>query len=311
MKKLLLCLFALPLLAARAADPTPVRHRFLAIDESRGQLVYVDQRDPAQNWTIKLPMKCRDYQLIGANQILLSGSDGYYVYDLGTRSKTKELHDRRFAGTASVRRTPNGHTFVGCNQGGLTFFELGPDDAVLKTAQFAQLNTLRLMRLSPNGTLLFGANSEQIIEADLSGKILARVKVPGAKHVYQALRLPNGNLLASTGYGHFLAEMDTEGKMVRRIDAPTLPEGNPAHFFSGYQILNNGNIVQCNWTGHGAQDSAKGTQLVEIDPAGKLVWSWLDPVAAGTIHGVLLLDDIDTSRLNDDVHGVLGPVNTN
>ena len=308
MKKSLVFLFvALPLLFTRAADPTPVRHRFLAVDESRGQLLLVNQRDPSQNWTLKLPMKCRDYQLIGSNQILLSGSDGYYVYDLGSRALVKELHDQRFAGAASVRRTANGHTFIGCNQGGLTFFELGPDDALLQMARFPELNTLRLMRLSPTGTMLFGANADQVVEAEISGKILARFKVPGAKHVYQALRLENGNVLAAAGYGHFLAEIDPQGKMVRKIEGPALPPGNSYHFFSGYQILKNGNIVQCNWTGHGAQDSSKGAQLVEIDPAGKLAWSWHDAALAGTVHGILLLDDLDPARLNDDSNGVLGP----
>ena len=292
---------------ANAAEPETIKHRFLAVDESRGQLLLVDEANPALNWALKLPVKSRDYQLIGANRILLSGADGYLVYDLGTRALVKEVHDKQFAGTASARRLSNGHTVLGCNQAGLTFFELGPDDALLKTARFPGLNTLRLMRHSPSGTMLFGANGHFIVEADMTGKILAQISVTG-KHVYQVLRLPNGNLLAATGYGHQLVEVDSSGKVLKQIEGPALPAGQIWHFFSGYQILKSGNILQCHWTGHGAQDSTKGPQLVEFDPAGKMVWSWHDAQAAGTVHGVIVLDGIDPGVLNDDSSGVLGAV---
>ena len=68
------------------------------------------------------------------------------------------------------------------------------------------------------------------------------------------------------------------------------------HFFGGFQVLANGHIVQCNWTGHGAQDSAKGVQIVEFDAAGRIVWQWHHPELAGSIHGVLVLDDLESSE---------------
>ena len=308
--KLLSLLFAAVAACAHAGEAPAaqsIKHRFLAIDESRSQLLLVDERNPSAGWSLKLPVKSRDYQLIGKNQILLSGNDGYLIYDLQTRTLTKDLHDPRYKGSASVRRLRDGRTVIGCNQNGLTFYELGADDAVLNTLKFPELSTLRIMRLSPTGTMLFGANEHQAVEATLQGKILLRVDIPRAKHVYQVLRLPGGNLIAATGYGHFLAEIDASGKVVRELASPAaLPGGGVCHFYSGFQILKNGNIVQCNWTGHGAQDSTKGPQLIELDTAGKLVWSWHDPALAGTIHGVLVLDDLNAAEFNDDCSAVLG-----
>lgn len=306
--KALLAVLLTALVATASAAPL-IQHRFLASDESRGQLLWVDQFDPAKSWNLKTPVKCRDLQLIGQQQILLSGNDGYYVYDLTTRSLVKELHQPAYKGTASVRRLANGRTLIGCNQNGITVYELGPDDALLSTAKFPQLNTLRLMRLTPTGTLLFGANGNLVIEADLTGKVLQQFVLPApAKHVYQALRLPSGNILASVGYGHFLCELDPAGKLVKRIDPPASTPENLYHFFSGFQLLKNGHIVQCNWTGHGPQDSTKGVQLVEFDATGKIVWSWHDAQLAGTIHGIILLDDLDPAVLNDDISGTLQAV---
>jgi hypothetical protein len=79
-------------------------------------------------------------------------------------------------------------------------------------------------------------------------------------------------------------------------------------FFAGFQVLKNGHLVVSNWTGHGANDSVKGHQVLEFDADGRLLWSWHDPALAGSIHGVIVLDDLDPSRLHDDICGMLGPV---
>ena len=79
------------------------------------------------------------------------------------------------------------------------------------------------------------------------------------------------------------------------------------HFFGAFQALKSGNIAVVNWTGHGRDDGAKGVQILEYDAAGKIVWKWHDPVRAGSVNGVLILDDLDPAVLNDDVSSVLGP----
>ena len=63
----------------------------------------------------------------------------------------------------------------------------------------------------------------------------------------------------------------------------------------------------CNWTGHDPQDSNKGVQIVQYSQAGQLVWKWHDPARAGSINGVLVLEDLDPAVLNDDSPSVLQP----
>jgi hypothetical protein len=71
---------------------------------------------------------------------------------------------------------------------------------------------------------------------------------------------------------------------------------------SQFQTLKNGHLVVATWTGHGANDSEKGQQVVEFDSNGHVVWTWHDPKLAGSIHGVIILDDLDTKNFYDDTY---------
>ena len=306
------CLIACCLLPAVTQATEPIKHRFLAADESRGQLVYVDQFDPTKDWTLKTPEKHRDLQLIGSDKLLTSTDSGYREYDLQTHKATKDVNQKLLSGSTSVQRLADGRSIVGCNQNnGITFCELDAADKLLSTCSFPQFNTLRLFRLSPRGTLLFGAmadNKSKVVEADLQGKILRSLDLPDARHNYQVLELPSKNLLVADGYGAAIEELDATGKTLRKLGGKPGPPGLLMNFFAGMQMLNNNHIVVCNWTGHGPNDSEKAPQLLEFDATGQIVWQWHDAQRAGSIHGIIVLDALDTKQLNTDTSSVLGPV---
>ena len=73
-------------------------------------------------------------------------------------------------------------------------------------------------------------------------------------------------------------------------------------------MLKSGNLVVCNWPGHGADDRTKAPQLLEYAPDGRLVGQWHDVKLAGSLHGIIVLDDLDPDVLNDDTTGELGAV---
>lgn len=303
-------LTACSLLPATLRAAEPIRHRFLAADESRSQLIYVDQFDPSKDWTLKTPEKHRDMQLIGGGKLLVNTDSGYREYDLQTHQETKHFKLELLRGSNSVQRLADGRTIVGCNQdNGITFHVLDAADQPVTTCAFPQINSLRLFRLSPRGTLLFGAmdgNDSKAIEANLKGEILRSVTLTEARHIYQVLEKPNKQLLATDGYGAAIEELDAANKMVRKLGGKPGPPGLLMYFFAGMQVLKNGNIMVCNWTGHGARDSEKAPQLLEFDSDGKIVWQWHDPQRAGSLHGVIVLDDLDTNALNTDSSSVLG-----
>jgi hypothetical protein len=308
--------FALVLAAALTANaaetnaPLPVlHHRFLAADESRAQLLLVNTNDPAQNWSLKFPERYRDVQLVGRQRVLLNTSQGFREYDLRTRELVREVKDAGFAGCTTARRLPDGRTILGANQKtGVAFFELSATDQVQRSAKFPTLNTLRLVRLTLRGTMLFGACGNQAVEVDWSGRIVRTVIVPEARHIYQVLEKPDGHWLIATGYGFSIVEVDREDKIVRRWGGAPAPAGLGLNFFAGFQMLGNGNLVVCNWTGHGADDSAKAPQLLEYTADGQLIGQWHDAKLAGSLHGVIVLDELDADLLNDDSGSVLRPV---
>lgn len=300
------------LAAAALAEEAAIKHRFLAADESRTQLMYVDQFDPSKDWTIKTPEKNRDLQLIGGGKLLTNTGSGYREYDLKTQKTLKEFKKDYLSGATSAQRLPNGHTVVGCNKkDGISFAELDASDNLVTTCTLQKINTLRLFRFTSRGTILFGAmegKDSKVFEVNMKGEILRQQALPEGKHNYFALELPNGNLLVPNGYGAAVEEVDKTGKTVRKLGGkPGLP-GLLMNFFAGMQVLKNGNVVVCNWTGHGAKDSEKAPQILEFDKDGKVVWQWHDAQRAGSIHAVIIMDGLDPNVLNIETGGVLGPV---
>ena len=296
----------------------PIRHTLLLNDESRFQLLCVDEVQPENNWVIKASVNTggnycvRDLQLVGNHRILtaMTFTGGFCEYDLTTRQLVRSVVNKpRYRNSMTAVRMPDGRTVLGCDQEHVRLFVLDNEGRETSALDFPQFKTIRLMRRTVRDTFLFGTNTDHVVEVDLKGNVFRDVHVPGAQHVYQVTELANGHWLCATGYGGFLAEIDLEGKIVKTYGGNPAPEGLLYYFMSQFQVLKNGHIVVATWTGHGANDSDKGQQLVEFDPNGNVVWTWHDPKLAGSIHGVIVLDDeIDTEKFHDDSQGVLSVV---
>ncbi len=285
-------LAALIVLLGATARAEPVKHRFLAVDEARSQLHYVDQLDPANDWTIKFPNRYRDVQLLENGRILVSTYTGYEEYDFQTQEKLKTVADPTFSQTETIIRLPNGHTIVGCSRPkkqGVRFFELNADDEEVRTVTFEKMHHLRLARLAQDGSLLFGCDNRVVI-GQWDGTFNEFTTKTEKRHIYEVEELANGNFRLSTGYGAVLEEWTPEGTFVRTICGGTPPDGFFYLFFGRAQQLPNQHWVVSNWTGHKKDDSRKGAQLIEFDKTGNIVWSWHDPERSGSVHGAYILD---------------------
>ena len=167
---------------------------------------------------------------------------------------------------------------------------------------------VRLIRETAQGTWLM-MNDTMIREGDRSGKLLHEWIVPGFRHAWKAVRLPNGRTLASAGYGAFMVELDTAGAVVRKFAAKEqLPATVNANFYAMFQLLPSGHIVLANWQAHGPGHGASGVQLFELDEKGAIVWQWGDPKIMSSLQGVLVLDGLDISKLHDERTGVMAPL---
>jgi hypothetical protein len=321
------------LVLAGPLGAAPLQHDFLAVDEGLSNLLHVNEANPKLNWIVHLGKEQpRDLQLEGGDRLLISHDHGYCEYAIATGKLLKDVS--LFHDVSSVRRLPNGNLLIAGvdfdqpkqNRGDgplgdatgrhIIFGEYdGEGRAVRRTAYVGDF--LRLIRETAAGTFLCGTNLA-LREADGAGNWIREIPEVGFQHAWMALRLPNGNVLMSTGTAtpvpphkggwSFLEEVDAAGNPVRRLGAPDqVPARIHPNFYAMFQVLPNGDIVAANWQSHGAGHNNSGAQIVEFDRQGEIAWEWSDRAFVSSIQGVLVLDGLDRSVLNDERNGVMGP----
>jgi hypothetical protein len=287
-----------------------IQHEFIAINEGRATLLHINERDAAKNWLVPIGQPAaRDMQLVGENKILIGHHHGYSEFDIATGKILKEF--KSLEGVTAARRQANGNTIIaGVNVAGATgvvVLELDADYKEIHRAIFPG-DYVRLIRQTAQGTYLMSCN-DRIREGSREGKYLREFPVEGFYHAWKALRLPNGNLIVSAGYGGFLVELDPNGKILRKFGGKeSVPEKVRPFFYAMFQLLPNGHIVLANWQGHGEGLGASGVQLLEFNGAGEIVWSWSKADLISSLQGMLVLDGLDTSRLHDERGGIMSPV---
>lgn len=284
-------------LTIRPAEGTP--RRFLLADEGSQKIHHLDLQDSTRSWSVGTPGNNRDMQLIGRGRVLCSTEKGYYEIDIATGATVKSLLS--FSGIRSARRLPDGRTFLAAGTSPAQLIVLDSADREVKRVPLPKSSSaLRLLRLTADGTLLYG-NGLSICESDTTGKMKWAASLPpgGNAGVYQASRLPGGRTLVSTGYGASLLLLDSAGAVLRIYKAQA--DSLRPFFFAGFQVLPGGNIVVANWQGHGANLGASGRQLLEFGSDGNLVGALKpDPSRFSSLHGVLVLDGLDLSRFHPD-----------
>jgi hypothetical protein len=287
-----------------------IQHDFIAIDEGHATLLHIDERDQSKNWIVPIGQpRARDMQLIGNNRILIGHHRGYTEFDITLGRPLKEF--ALLEGVTAVRRQPNGHTIIAgvdiSGMKGVVVLELDENDKELHHALFPG-DYVRLIRQTEQGTYLMSCN-DRIREGSVDGDYLREFPVEGFYHAWKSLRLPNGNLIVTAGYGAFVVELDPNGKIVRKFGGKGQVPGNIRPFFYAmFQLLENGNIVLVNWQGHGPGFGGSGVQLLEFNPTGQIVWTWSKPELISSLQGILVLDGLDTSKLHDERNGVMRPV---
>jgi hypothetical protein len=301
-------------------------HRVLLADEGNRRVLLVDVQNPSsaiKSWSTPLDDRnkygdsMRDIQLVGNDRVAVSVAKGYVELDVTTGAIKKEVLS--FDSVESLRRLPNGHTILGGNSdGGVTLQELDSQDAAVSghKVTFTNYSQFRLLRRTPQGTFLLGvANTLAEVNWDKQ-TIWSMDFTPASGHdtnyIYQGLRLPDNTIAVTSGYAVSLLIVDYTAKSIQKTiggQGQTEATTIAPYFYAGYQILPNGHYVVANWEGHGTGNGGKGIQLLEYDPSGLLVWKWKqDSNLVSSIHHLIVLDGLDTTKLHDDVNGVLAPV---
>lgn len=195
-----------------------IQHEFIAIDEGHATLLHVDERDQSRNWIVPIGQPAaRDMQLVGGGKILIGHHQGYSEFDIGLGRLVKEF--KTLEGVTAVRRQPNGHTIIAgvdiSGAKGVAVLELDANDKEIHRAIFPG-DYVRLIRQTGQGTYLMSCN-DRIREGSRDGIYLREFPVDGFYHAWKSLRLPNGYLIVTAGYGAFVVELDPAGKVLRRF----------------------------------------------------------------------------------------------
>ncbi|MEN9975421.1 MAG: hypothetical protein RLZZ282_1427, partial [Verrucomicrobiota bacterium] len=245
-------------------------------------------------------------QLIGSGRVLIGHHHGWSEFEIATGRVLFEFTG--YEGVTAARRQPDGHTILaGVNFAGTTgvvILELDENHTEIHRAIYPG-DYVRLIRQTGQGTFLMSCN-DRIREGDRCGNYLREYPVDGFYHAWKSLRLPNGNLIVSAGYGAFMVELDPAGAIVRKFGSKEqVPEKVRPFFYAMFQLLPNGHVVLANWQGHGEGFGESGIQLLEFDGEGEIVWSWSDSSRISSLQGVLVLDDLDTNQFHDEREGPL------
>lgn len=303
----LLTIFILSVQSATCQDRE--MRRFLLRDEGKSQLSLVDLGNPENTWHQPVP-KGRDLQLVGMDLVMIGTENGFEERSIKTGKLVNQVTG--FPGTIAVRRLKNKNTIlVGLNwrkKEGITLVEINKSGDVVTSINYPGYDYARLIRETPKGTFLITSN-QLVIEGSREGEIIWKAQIGGREnpHAWQAIRLADGKTIVSGGYGGSIQVFNVKSTLVNAFCGPEEERGN---FYSGLQILKNGNIVVTNWQGHGPDQGKLGTQLLEFSPQGELVWSWKqNPEYFSSLQGVIILDGLDTSKLHvENEAGVLTPV---
>ena len=282
--KFLKLLTSLSLITAALATESTIKHQFVCIGNHKNVLVYVDQFHPESSWSVKLPNGSRDIQLISPNRLLVSHGNGASEYQLSDGKKLK-WSVSGYKGIQSARRLANGKTVLLSIRGQLVTLDKEANELSSVQIKHKALD-LRLMRMSAEGNWIIGSkNPRAVLEVHAEGDILKQTKIPGKG--YTATKLSNGNYLASTGDECKVIEVTDDGSIVRFVGGKKEHPSLKLDFTSGWEQLDNGNIIMTNWLGHNKHNSA--SHLLEFDSNNKLVWQWADHQAVKQVTNLLII----------------------
>ncbi|MCK5834186.1 MAG: hypothetical protein KAG98_00460 [Lentisphaeria bacterium] len=288
-KKIVLILTAALFISCNSnGNAESIKHRFVAVDNGKNKLFFVDESKPSGNWSVAVPSGTRDLQVISKDRILVSHGNGAAEFRLSDGQKIKTITDK-YRGIQSARRLADGSTLLASISGEI--YKL--DQAGKETSRFKiKLKHLdiRLVRVTPTGNFLIGCkNPRAVIEVNQKGDVIRKLALPGKG--YKALLLKTGHILASTGDEVKVLELDKKGATISFVggkkEHPTLG----LDFASGFARLANGNIVVSNWLGHGKHGTA--AHLIEYSRDNKVVWKWENHKIARQVTNFLVLDSTE------------------
>ncbi len=279
------------------ADPRPVNKilgkndkSFLFSDNGRGTIGMINAEGRII-WEFPVS-NCQDLHILASGNILYT----FYTSDGGhARGGVCEIMpDKevvfRYETDGEVHscvRLKNGNTLLTDNQNS-RLIEVNPEGETVKVIPLQTKvkghSAVRMIRGLDNGNYLVCQEADHlVVEYDPGGKVIRSYKSPGK--CFEAIQLRNGHILISDGDACSVREITRKGKVVWKISKEDFPELK-LNWVTGIEELPDGNILICNWLGHG--QSGKGIPIFEVTKKKEIVWYFTDNFSTGSVSNVCL-----------------------
>ncbi|MFT3868454.1 MAG: hypothetical protein QM715_08150 [Nibricoccus sp.] len=266
--------------------------RFIGIDEGRNKLLKFSPANPQKEWCISITGKSRTLQTLDENRLLMVSDTGFSEIDTTNGEMLSETKCCS-SGVISAFRLQSGHTFIGgldlFNRKGVTFAELDSHTKLVRQTTFPG-DYVRRATLTATDTILFTCDS-RVYEGDWSGAIIREFAATGFRHAWKAVRTKNNTTIISAGYGAFVAEFDINGGIIQRWECTKFVEAIRPHFFGDFELLPSGELLVCNWLGHGEDLGRTGHSLLLFSSDGDLLATWQDAARISSLQTFVLTID--------------------
>lgn len=273
------------------------RRRFVLADESRGKLHLYDSKSPARGYSVDVKKPVWDLKRLDRDHYRTIFHGGFQIVNMGTQKVESEFACPNLNGgsVTACCDLPDGGFVLSVNPKdgkAIHFHEFGADRRPRRVLKLEGYFNARTTSVGRNGELLV-AHERGFARVRLpeSGEAMTLVKdypTPTRRNVFSAEpdRAGTGYWVGS-GYGAELVHVAEDGK---ELSAWRAEQGGKRNVFYGQVAETTNNTVYvANWTGHGAEDSFNGWQMIEFDADGKVVWRLDSPDRYGSISGFIIL----------------------
>ena len=283
------------------ADIRQARRRFVLADESRARLYYWDSADSNACFFVDVAKPVWDLKRVGDNRYRIVCHGGFMVVDMRDRKVVDKFIDKAlfpdWTATAMCD-LPDGGAIISCRTFGkdktILIKELTPERRLRRIVRFDGYWNARSMVRLDNGDILLAHEKGFLLgrlpETGEIGEVVRNYPQPSGRNLFSIIPDRAGTgYWAGTGYGAELVRYAKDGKIVS-IWKARQRAGLVNFFYGQAEEMSNGHVYLCNWTGHGADDSNRGWQVIEFDEDGNSIWHLHDPGRFGSVSGIVVLE---------------------
>ena len=208
--------------AACPKGATAICHEFLANDNGRNQINYVNEFDPSKNWTKPVGQtgvnSPRTIEIVdnpkakGGKAVLVSLEKGYGEFDLQDGTSLGGVSSK--AGVSGACRMPDGNTALGTNA---TIIVVSPTGSEVKRINLPAGDELRAINRNPADGHFWFSKVSMVYDITEAGTVSWMGNMGAGAKGYAVWWRAGGGAYATTGDPSTIVEMDATGKILSTI----------------------------------------------------------------------------------------------